>query len=245
MCLLMFGRRYRAEGAFLDGAARDLCRVGRVIFAPPDREVFGSGSAGQMRGISCSFDMSYSERLVGSLDTLSKSQLRSCLDVQSSLLPAVFMRLMTEALHPGFVSTAVVESLGQAMLVEWSHAVLSQEPDQSRGRLRPRHFKIIEEYLATLQGEAPSVAAIARACGFSERHFAKLFRAQTSRPIGQYLKAAQISKAQNYLLQTDLPLKEIAHRLGFSRPSNFSDAFRAATGQPPGRFRSINRARNL
>jgi AraC family transcriptional regulator len=51
----------------------------------------------------------------------------------------------------------------------------------------------------------------------------------------------QISKARDYLLHTDLPLKEIAYRLGFRQPSNFSDAFRAATGETPGRFRAANR----
>ena len=241
MSLLMYGPGYSAEGAFLDGAARKLCKVGRVIFTPPDKDVLGRGTSGKMRVVSCSFDRDYCEQVVGSLERLSKAQLRSCLDVQSALLPALFMRLMTEALHPGCVSEAVVDSLGQAMLVEWSHAVLSREPRQAQGRLLPRHFRIIDGYLAALTHEAPSVAAIAQACGFSERYFARLFREQTNQSIGRYLNSVQISKAQGYLLQTDLPLKEIAYRLGFRRPSNFSDAFRAATGETPGRFRSANR----
>ena len=241
MCLLMFGTGYSAEGAFLDGPVRQLGRVGRVIFAPPDRELLGRGPPGMMRIVSCSFDRSYCDSVVGSLDALSKAQLLSCLDVRSALLPALLTRLMTEALHPGFVSAALVESLGQAMLVEWSHSVLSQEPESGKARLTGRHFRIIEEYLATLSGEAPSVCALARACGFSERYFAKLFRAQTNQSIGHYLKSAQIAKAHSYLLQTELPLKEIAHRLGFSGPSSFSDAFRSATGAAPGHFRSLNR----
>jgi len=241
LSLLMFGPGYSAEGAFLDGSVRKLSRVGRVLFTPHDREVFGRGASGTLRVVSCSFDRAYCERIVGSLENLSKEQLLSCLDVRSSVLPAMLSRLMTEAIRPGFVSTAVADSLGQAMLVEWSHTVLSQEEKHGRGRLLPRHFGIIDEYLATLSCKAPSVSAIAQACGFSERYFAKLFREQTKQTIGQYLKAAQMSKAQSYLLQSELPLKEIAHRLGFSTPANFSDAFRAATGATPGRFRSENR----
>jgi AraC family transcriptional regulator len=241
MSLLIYGRGYCAEGAFLDGSPRNLCKVGRVIFTPHDREVLGRGTSGKMRVVSCSFDRAYCARVVGSLDALSNAQLRSCLDVRSALLPALFTRLMTEALHPGFVSEAVVDSLGQAMLVELSHVVLSREPHQGRGRLLPRHFRIIDDYLAALTHEAPSVSAIARACGLSERYFAKLFREQTHQSIGRYLKSVQISKARDYLLHTDLPLKEIAYRLGFRQPSNFSDAFRAATGETPGRFRTANR----
>src|SRR5882757_4090632 len=154
MSLLIYGPGHIAEGAFLDGTARKLCKVGRVIFTPHDREVLGRGTSGKMRVVSCSFDRAYCESVVGSLSMLSKAQLRSCLDVQSSFLPAIFTRLMTEALHPGFVSESVVQSLGQAMLVEWSHAVLSREPIQVRGRLLPRHFRIIDEYLAELRYEA-------------------------------------------------------------------------------------------
>jgi AraC family transcriptional regulator len=242
MSLLMYGPGCSAEGAFLDGTARELCKVGRVIFTPHDREVLGRGTSGKMRVVSCSFDRVYCESLVGSLSLLSKAQLRSCLDVQSSLLPALFTRLMTEALHPGFLSESVVHALGQAMLVEWSHVILAREAAQGRGRLLPRHFRIIDEYLAGLTHEAPSVAAVAQACGFSERYFAKLFREQTGQPIGRYLKSVQIAKARDYLLQTDLPLKEIAYRLGLRSPSNFCDAFRAATGETPGRFRLANRS---
>lgn len=243
MCLLVVASGSAGEAAFLDEPVRKLCKVGRVIFTPPDRPVLGRGTPGKMRVVSCSFDRSYCERIVGSLDVLSKTQLRSCLNVQSTLLPAMLSRLMTEALHPGPVCSAVVDSLGQAMLVEWSHAVLSQEVKYGRGRLLPRHFKIIDECLAS--SRELSVATIAEACGFSERHFAKLFREQTNQSIGQYLRAAQISKAQNYLIQTDLPLKEIAYRLGFSTPANFSDAFRAATGETPGRFRAANRTQDI
>ena len=240
MCLLVSSPGYLAEGAFLDAQSQRISKVGQVIFTPPDREVLGRGTPGTMRVVACSFERSYCENIVGPLGALSSSQLRNCLNVQSPLLPALLRRLMTEALHPGFVSDAVLESVGQAMLVEWSHVVLSEEAEQARGRLMPRHLEIIDDYLEALTGRAPSVAAIARACGFSERYFSKLFREHTGQSIGQYLKAAQISKAQSYLLQTDLPLKEIAHRLGFRRPSNFSDAFRASTGETPGRFRSLN-----
>ena len=242
MCLLVVGSGNVGEAAFLGRPTRRLCRVGRVIFTPPGREVLGRGAPGKMRVVACSFDRSYCERIVGSLDALSEKQLLSCLNVQSALLPAMFSRLMAEALHPGLVSTALVDSLGQAMLVEWSHAVLSKEAAYGHGRLLPRHFRIIDECLAASSGKAPRVSDIAAACGFSERYFAKLFREQTNQSIRDYLKSVQISKAQSFLLQTDLPLKEIAYRLGFSTPANFSDAFHAATGETPGRFRAANRA---
>jgi AraC family transcriptional regulator len=124
------------------------------------------------------------------------------------------------------------------MLVECAHWLLMADakPDAT-GRLTARHFGIIEEYLAGLSGESPSVSALATACGFSERYFAKLFREQTNCSVAHYIKSVQTAKAKTYLLETDLPLKEIAHRLGFSSPANFSSSFRAVTGNTPGQFR--------
>jgi AraC family transcriptional regulator len=241
---LLIGLESGGEATFIDGPVRTCGRVGRVVFTPPDREVVAQSAPGKMRVVSCSFDRNHSERIFGSFDKLSRSQLLSCLDVHSTLLPVMLSRLMAETLHPGFVSAAVADSFAEAMLAEWSHTVLSREPTtRQRARLLPRHFKAIEEYLAGLSGETPNVSAVAAACGFSDRYFSKLFREQTNQSIGQYLRSAQIAKAQAYLLQTDLPLKEIAHRLGFKTPANFSDAFRAATGDTPGRFRSSNRVR--
>jgi AraC-like DNA-binding protein len=150
-------------------------------------------------------------------------------------------RLRAEAIRPSFVSTALAESLAQAMLIEWSHAVcIPQYEDASRGGLLPRHLRIIDEYLEGLCGESPSVSAIAQACGFSERYFAQLFKRHTQQSIGAYLKSMQIEKAKSLLMGSDLPLKAIAFHLGFKTPSNFFVAFRAATGQTPATFRRIN-----
>ena len=227
------------ETGYVGENFRELNRIGGVMFVPPDREILGRSATGKLHIVACSFDREYSESVVGSFAALSRSQLLNCLSVRSSLLPSILLRLMNEAIHPGFVSTAIGESLGQALLVECSHVILSKDSEQQQGgRLTARHFRIIDEYLAGLSCEAPSITAIAKLCGMSERHLSKSFRAQTNQSIGRYLRCVQISKARAYLLETDLALKEVAYRLGFSTPANFSIAFRAATGQTPGHYRA-------
>ena len=244
--LMVYGPGYTAEAAYLDDGRRRLKKVGRVLFMPPGREVFGRGTRGKLRVVSCSFDRAYCERVVGSLEHLTHSQLLSCFDVPSTFLPAVLSRLMTEAMQPGFVSEPLVESLGHSILTEWSHAVMSQRTEiTGKQRLTMRHRRIIDQYLANLSCEAPSVAALATACGWSERYFAKVFREHTGQSISRYLQAVQLAKAQAYLLETDLPLKEIAFQLGFRTPSNFSVAFRAGTGETPGRFRALHQVSAL
>ncbi|WP_161814411.1 helix-turn-helix domain-containing protein [Steroidobacter agaridevorans] len=240
--LVLAGGRSRIEASYLGSRRRGLQQVGRVVFTPPDTPVFGrTRKPGRVRLVSCYYERSHSEGIIGGLIDLSRSHSQGCLSVPSTLLPALMTRLMAEVLSPSFISTALVESLGQAVLLECAHALLVEGHHRDRGRLTPRHFRIIDDYLRQLNHEAPSVAALATACGFSERYFAKLFREQTKQSIGHYLRVAQIAKAQSYLTETQLPLKEIAARLGFSAASNFSAAFRAVTGVTPGHFRQVNR----
>ena len=239
LTLLVSASTNLIETGYVGEDSRELNRVGGVIFVPPDREILSRSASGKFHIVACSFDREYSESVVGPFADFSRSQLLNCLNMRSSLLPSILLRLMNEAIQPGFVSTAIGESLGQALLVECTHVILSKDARQPRGgRLTARHFRIIDEYLAGLSCEAPSITAIAKLCGMSERHLSKSFRAQTNQSIGRYLRGVQISKARTYLLETDLALKDIAYRLGFSTPANFSIAFRAATGQTPGHYRA-------
>jgi AraC family transcriptional regulator len=211
--------------------------LGRVLFMIPGKEVRSNNQPGTVRSITCSFDSQYAESIVGRpLEQFSRSQIINSLDVRSSLISAILLRLMQEALHPGPFSNVMVEAFGRSMLLEYVHCILIDDCN-SRAGLTARHFTIIEEYLAGLSGALPSVAQLAAACGFSERYFSKLFREQTRCSVAQYIKTVQITKAKSYLLETDLPLKEISYRLGFSAVANFSAAFRNATGIAPGQYR--------
>jgi AraC family transcriptional regulator len=223
-----------------DGAAETSARTGHVLFLVPGREISSSSASGALRTITCTFEPVYAERIAGSLASLSEEQLNGALNIRSSLISFILLRLMNEAMYPGPLSSAVVESLGQALLVECAHWLLSEKstPATHRKKLTAQHFATIEEYLSGLSGKPPGVADLARACGFSERHFSKLFREETSCSVAQYVKSFQMAKAKAYLLETDLPLKEIAYRLGFSSAANFSTAFRAATGHSPGDIRT-------
>ena len=114
-------------------------------------------------------------------------------------------RIMREAIRPSFVSTALIESFGHAVLHESSWAIGTRQPEErGRGGLSQRHFSNIEEYLATSSG-SPSVSALAKACGFSERYFAYLFKRQTQQLIGAYLKQTQIAKAKALLMEPIFP----------------------------------------
>lgn len=210
--------------------------VGNVLFMLPGRELQARITPGRLCSVTCSFDNDYAATFLGPLATLTHAQLHEALDFRSSLISSILLRLMQEALAPGAISHQVVDSLGHAMLTECAHWLQAPEQD-IKGTFTAREFHMIEHYLAGLTGKAPSVADLSALCGLSERYFAKLFRDFTGVPISQYIKAVQLSRAKSLLLETSLPLKEIAYRLGFSSTANFTASFRTLTGITPGQYR--------
>ena len=230
---------YDIEGRYRDGGmARRLDRIGKVFFVPPNAELYGWGTGGEVKGVRCLFEPGFYERTVGGAGKLTAGQLRRTLDLRGTLLPTLLTRLMEEALSPGLASVALAESLGTAVLIECGRLVSDDRNAHPRkAALTPRQHQVIEDYVASLEYEAPSVSALAALCGLSERYFCQLFRNEMRQSAGKYLKAVQIGRAQNYLLNTDLPLKEIAFRLGFANAANFSAAFRAVFHLPPLAFK--------
>ena len=56
-------------------------------------------------------------------------------------------------------------------------------------------------------------------------------------PIETYLRKKRISEAKRLLRETELPVSEIAHRVGYDSHSQFSAMFRTSEGQSPMMYR--------
>jgi AraC family transcriptional regulator len=238
--LLSRSSGYKIEGRYQDGGPnRQLDRIGQIFFVPPDAELYGWGSGGEVKAARCMFEPGFYERTLGTSLALTSTQLRNCLDLKSPLIAHLLTRLMEEALSPGFASAALVESLGTALLIECACQIIDRRAPGGTRKigLTQRQRRLVEHYIESHDCGMPSISELASLCGLSERYFCRLFQEETGQSVGRYLKSVQIARAQRYLLNTDLSLKEIAFRLGFANPANFSAAFRAAMHQPPLAFR--------
>lgn len=228
-----------------DEHSEEFAREGHVSLFLPGRNIFSRCGEGAFRSIMCSFDPGYAESIFtktfGSIDTISDTQWNSALNVRSSLVSSLLLRLMQEVLQPSSICDTVIDAFGHSLLLECTHWLTSRKSDNAEdGKLAARHFTIIDEYLALSAGRIPRVSEIAGACGFSERYFAKLFREHTGVTVAQYIKYSQIAKAKKLLLETDLTLQQISYHLGFSSQSNFSSAFKSVVGMAPGNFRQTS-----
>ncbi len=81
------------------------------------------------------------------------------------------------------------------------------------------------------------VAAMSRHAGVSPRTFARRFRAETGTTPLQWLLTQRVLEARRLLEATDLPIEEIAWRVGFGTAASLRDHFRRATATTPTAYR--------
>jgi AraC family transcriptional regulator len=242
--LLLRDSSYKAVGQYRNtGGSGTLEGIGSVFFIPPNCELYGWGSGGHVRAARCVFDKAFYERSAGAPGQLTSAQLRSSLNIRGSFAMTLLNRLMREALSPGFGSSMLAESLGAALLLESLGQTIAVHPELAapRGSFTRRQRRIIDDYHEELETNPalnpPNISVLAERCGLGVRQFSRLFRQEKNESVGRYFSAVQIQRAQRMLIETDLSLKEIAFRLGFSSTANFSTAFRNACDQPPAAYR--------
>jgi AraC-like DNA-binding protein len=80
-------------------------------------------------------------------------------------------------------------------------------------------------------------AQLAREVGLSEGSLRRKFKDATGTSLHAYVLQHRMVEARNMLAETDLPIKTIALRLGYSNVYFFSRQFKQMTGAPPATFR--------
>ncbi|MQY13415.1 HTH-type transcriptional activator RhaR [Streptomyces sp. RB5] len=91
--------------------------------------------------------------------------------------------------------------------------------------------------VADAAGDAPTVRECAERLGVTPGHLAEAVRAATGRPPAALLREARTREAQRLLISTELTIRQVAARVGFTDPAYFCRFFRRETGRSPGDFR--------
>ncbi len=126
------------------------------------------------------------------------------------------------------ITTTFLSSLDQRMFNSVESTYLH------RGRL---DLVAIDEYIKHHIDEPLSTARLASISNVSPGHFHELFRQSAGMTPGQYLLAARMKRARKMILDTKIPLIEIAEKVGFSSQSALTHAFRRFYGETPGQLR--------
>lgn len=105
-------------------------------------------------------------------------------------------------------------------------------------RLTARYAALLEREF----GSALNVTDYATALGVTPTHLTRACRASCGRTALEMMQERRLFEARRLLIETDLPVQEIARNLGFSTPGYFSRAFALHIGKPPTKFRKTRKS---
>ena len=129
----------------------------------------------------------------------------------------------------------VLERLVEILLVEALRT--TQRDGAPPGLLRGLGDRKLAEAMRRMHADPArgwTVEQLARDAGMSRSAFFERFTAAIGVPPIEYLLAWRMALAKDLLRRRDVPLAEVAERVGYGSASTFSTAFSRHVGQPPG-----------
>ena len=102
------------------------------------------------------------------------------------------------------------------------------------------HQEVIRQVIAHIERDLDKtldLEAIAQAAGYSKYHLNRLFAQETGCTNYKYLQARRLTVAAQKLVETTLPIAQIAYDAGYNSQQDFTVAFRKLYIYPPKLYR--------
>jgi len=126
-----------------------------------------------------------------------------------------------------------VRSANATLLSMFEHHAIAMLNTQSQSHTQ----KVKQAIMQKLQGEIPTIEAIARNLTTSVRQLQRELQAEQT-TYQQLLDQTRKELALQHIQHSETSIHDVAFLLGFSEPSAFHRAFKRWTGQTPRRYRS-------
>lgn len=113
----------------------------------------------------------------------------------------------------------------------------SRHPDRRKHLLDT--MNTVFDYLDDHYDENLTLEKVADVAGFSKYHFSRLFKQCSGYNFYDYLCHRRIKSAEGLLMNSDLPITEIALQSGFSSLSSFNRTFKKLKSCTPSEYRNL------
>ena len=101
-----------------------------------------------------------------------------------------------------------------------------------------KRINIVIEYINNHLSEEMSVDTLASISNFSPYHFHRIMRAVLGEPVGAFITRMRVETAARLLRYSDMPIQEVAYKVGYDVPSSLSKAFKTFYGISPNEYRN-------
>ncbi len=99
-------------------------------------------------------------------------------------------------------------------------------------------FGRASRYISRHLTENLSCSSIAEHVSLNPDYLSRLFKKETGLSVSEYILGERMKMARDLLEKTNLPVGEIASRIGYTNFSHFSETFRKTEGVNPSRYRA-------
>jgi AraC family transcriptional regulator len=209
--------------------------IGRLFLTPHQQLIHAKSECQYQNSIALTFDNEAASAWFGGGWEWTDRRLQAGLDIVSQEIRALVFRMGEEVRTPGLAARTLIELMVAQVAIELSRYFLAIDEDKAAGGLSPWRLKLIEERLVS-DATPPSVMDLAKMCNISARHLTRAFRVSRGRSIGSYILEHRINHAK-HLLASGMSIQAVANAMDFTTASNFTIAFRRATGETPREYR--------
>lgn len=148
----------------------------------------------------------------------------------------VLLAEMDKQAHP--VQKLIIDAMSTALV---AHLLRSHNAFDVAEPTRDRSFGALEmarltEYIEDNLGRTISLDELAALVNVSRFHFTRLFKRSFGGTAIAFVERCRIRRAQSLIAETDLPLADIALRVGFADQSHFTRRFHVHAGCTPAVF---------
>jgi len=143
----------------------------------------------------------------------------------------------------GGTEKQLAEARLTCLLLQSLDRITANRLNPGSGLLPPYDMDKIQEageYLLENLDTPFTLVELARKVGINDYKLKRGFKKFFDITVFEFLMRARMEKARQLLLETDLPIKEIAMILGYRSIANFSAAFKKYMGLPPSKLKQDN-----
>jgi AraC-like DNA-binding protein/mannose-6-phosphate isomerase-like protein (cupin superfamily) len=131
-----------------------------------------------------------------------------------------------------------VQSLLLQLFVGLNRNQTEPVPSQNGNEDRKRLVEEILGYMVEHYRESFHTEDLCRRFHLSRSYLHRIFKLESGVSMNEFLTAYRVNKAKELLIDTELPLTEVAASSGFQDLSHFFHTFKKLTGITPGRYRT-------
>lgn len=123
-----------------------------------------------------------------------------------------------------------------------NHAVVPRLAAAHENRAQSKTEKLVERIAAYIdncaESEFPDLTVLSEAFGVTPQYISNVFKKYRDENVKDYIARRKLAQAKALLTGTDLPVREVAARLGYAGEIGIIRLFRKYEGTTPGDYRA-------